>query len=516
MEKLSIDAFRALFESDREFAVVDPREEALFTRGHLLAASNLPLSRLELLIAKAVPRRDTLVVLCDDGEGTVERAGAVLAGLGYRNLAALDGGLSAWALDGGALFSGVNVPGKAFGEFVESHNETPSITAAALKARLDENLPTVILDTRTPEEHRSFCIPGALSCPGGELVYRAFGASFDPEALVVAHCAGRTRSIIGAQTLIGAGLANQVAALENGTMAWVFEGYALEKGANRPLGVPSDGSVAREVAAAVAAHHGVGHVTLETVAGWRAEPRTLYVIDVRGQAAFSQGHLPSARHVPGGQLVQNVDRYLVTRGARVVLLDSDGVRAAMTGSWLKQMGWRDVYAARLDPTAPTLVRGGSERPAAPGPRITVAELRNSKAPVVIDCRSSVAYRRGHVPGAIFLTRADLERDLVRVPEAETTALVADDFAYAALLMADLKRLGRPVRLLDGGMAAWRAAGHGVSEGLQQLASRPTDKHLDPGDLESEAARRREFRRYLDWEIALLHQLAGDPAAPYAG
>ena len=171
-----------MFEGAEEFAVIDPREEGLFTRGHLLAASNLPLSRLELHIVKAVPCRGTRIVLCDDGESVAERAAALLAGRGYDNLWVLDGGLSAWALDGGALFSGMNVPGKAFGEVVEARCKTPAISAAALKARLDAGRPTLILDTRTPQEHGSFCIPGALGCPGAELVYRAFDLAPDPEA----------------------------------------------------------------------------------------------------------------------------------------------------------------------------------------------------------------------------------------------------------------------------------------------------------------------------------------------
>ena len=79
----------------------------------------MPLSRLELRFARLVPRRDTRVVLCDDGDGLVERAGPILAQAGYSDLSYLEGGVTAWQKAGFELFSGVNVPSKAFGEHIE-------------------------------------------------------------------------------------------------------------------------------------------------------------------------------------------------------------------------------------------------------------------------------------------------------------------------------------------------------------------------------------------------------------
>ena len=162
-QQISADELRTRFTNETEFALIDVREEGVFTRGHLLAASNLPLSRLELLIEEAVPRVHTEIILCD--EGTALRASRVLNDLGYDNLTVLTGGLSTWTLNGGKLFSGVNVPGKAFGEYIEHSRETPALSAAELKALLESANPPVLLDTRTPEEHRSYCIPGAISCP---------------------------------------------------------------------------------------------------------------------------------------------------------------------------------------------------------------------------------------------------------------------------------------------------------------------------------------------------------------
>jgi rhodanese-related sulfurtransferase len=115
-----------------ELAIIDVREELIFSRGHLLFARSVPLSRLELSFARLVPRPDTRIVLCDEGDGLAGRAAAVLVRAGYHNLFVLDGGVAAWSAAGLELFSGVNVPSKAFGEFVEHASGTPSISAEEL------------------------------------------------------------------------------------------------------------------------------------------------------------------------------------------------------------------------------------------------------------------------------------------------------------------------------------------------------------------------------------------------
>src|SRR5665213_4189725 len=110
-----------------ELALIDLREELIFSRSHLLWARNVPLSRLELRFARLVPRRATRIVLIDDNDGLCARAAEILAGAGYSDLSYLAGGTAAWEAAGFELFSGVHVPSKAFGEFIEHASHTPSI-----------------------------------------------------------------------------------------------------------------------------------------------------------------------------------------------------------------------------------------------------------------------------------------------------------------------------------------------------------------------------------------------------
>ena len=193
-EPISIEAFRELFDNDTEFAVIDPRAADEFARGHMLAASNLPLADLAQQIGILVPRTETLCVLCDKGAGEVAEAAASLQSLGYTHVSVLEGGLQAWQDSGAAVFSGVSVPGKAFGEYIEQECATPAMTAAQLQARQQAGNKVLLLDSRTAEEHASYCIPGAILCPGAELVYRVPPIIEDDTDIVV-HCGGRRPAI---------------------------------------------------------------------------------------------------------------------------------------------------------------------------------------------------------------------------------------------------------------------------------------------------------------------------------
>ena len=329
--------------SGGELALIDAREEGDFGRRHILLCANIPLSHLELRAPDAIPRKSAPVVFCDNGGGEAARAAERLAGFGYTDLAVLDGGMDAWAAEGLELFSGLNVPSKAFGEFVEHAYGTPSVSAEELKAMMDAGEDLVVLDSRPMDEFRAMNIPTGIDMPGAELVLRVQEAAPDPATTVVVNCAGRTRSIIGAQSLIDAGVPNRVAALRNGTMGWHLAGYELERGLERPPPEPSaDGlRTAQARAAAAAARFGVERIDAATLDKWRAEAseRTLYILDVRTAEEFAAGHIADSRHAPGGQLVQATDGYVAVQGARVVLVDDLGVRASMTAGWLVQLGW---------------------------------------------------------------------------------------------------------------------------------------------------------------------------------
>jgi rhodanese-related sulfurtransferase len=326
----------------QEIALLDLRHEAAFATGHPLFAANLDADRIAVEAGIRLPRSDVQVVVYDDGEGLVDPAIAALRALGFADVRALEGGLQGWRDAGYELFQDVNSYSKAFGELVEARRHTPSLAAEDVAALIEEKADIAILDARRPDEYATMNIPGSLSAPGAELVLRAGAAAPDPDTTIIVNCAGRTRSIIGTQSLINAGVANTVVALRNGTIGWTLAGQTLQHGADRHA-APGDASEARTRARAVAYKAGVRHIGPEDAVVLAADrTRTLYRFDVRPAADYRAGHIPGFRHYPGGQLVQETDMAAPVRGARILLADDLGPRADMTASWLAQMGW-EVY-----------------------------------------------------------------------------------------------------------------------------------------------------------------------------
>ncbi|MFV0295489.1 MAG: rhodanese-like domain-containing protein, partial [Hyphomicrobiaceae bacterium] len=293
----SIDAraLKAALHDGGEIALLDAREELPFGERHILMASCLPLGRIEIMADDLVPRRSARVVWCDDGHGLANAAARRMAELGYEDVSVLDGGISAWEAAGYRIYSGVHVPSKAFAEVVEHDLGTPWITAQDLKALIDSDTDVALFDSRSFEEYHTNSIPTAVSVPGAELVYRFADLVPSADTTVVVNCGGRTRSIIGAQSLINAGIPNKVVSLKDGTMAWHLAGYEVIRGADRrPPEVSTGGAdTARQAAERVMAGHGIQRINAETLAAWRSESgtRSLYVLDVRTPEEYLAGHV---------------------------------------------------------------------------------------------------------------------------------------------------------------------------------------------------------------------------------
>lgn len=515
--------------ADGEIALLDARELGEHARGHPLFAAPLPLGRLELDADRLLPRRPVPAVLFDDGppDDRAARAAERLRGFGYSVARVLAGGLAAWREAGFAVFDGVHVPSKAFGECVEARRGAPRITAGELAALTEAGRPVAILDSRPFAEYRRMSVPGGVNVPGAELVRRVRDLAPDPDTLVAVNCAGRTRSIIGAQSLVDAGVPNRVAALENGTMGWTLSGRALERGAGREAPPPSAAALAwaRAAAARVAARFGVRKIDRAELARWRAEAgeRTLYLLDVRSAEEYAAGHLPGARHAPGGQLVQATETYAPVRGARFALVDDDGTRAVMTASWLLRMGHRDVAAVAGGPedgeveTGPEPVRALGLTPARRAFEIDVARLAGmlpGRDMALVDFADSRTYRAGHVPGALWGVRARAARLAGRLPDAPALVLTSPDSLVAHLAAPELGRLSRmPVRVLRGGTDAWRKAGFPLESGGGGMLDDADDVYDLPYDAPPER-REEAMRRYLKWETALPERVARDGGAGF--
>jgi predicted metal-dependent enzyme (double-stranded beta helix superfamily)/rhodanese-related sulfurtransferase len=495
----------------REIAILDLREEGLFALAHPLFAVNLPLSRLELEILDRVPRKTTKIVLY--GEGLVETARLQLVALGYNSVHVLEGGVRGWKSQGFELFQNVNSASKAFGEFVESSRHTPSLPATEAQALIQNDPNVVVLDARRFEEYRTMSIPKGISVPGAELVLRAHTIAPDSSTTIVVNCAGRTRSIIGAQSLINAGLPNRVVALRNGTIGWTLAGQTLDHGQTRRFPEPSAAAEKQAQAAArsVAYRAGVKRIDWSGVAELSADTnRSLYRFDVRTPEEYEAGHIDGFRSAPGGQLVQETDIFAPVRGARIVLADDRHARADMTASWLAQMGW-EVYVLESGAGAPLAQGGWQARYPNPPAVWTIKpsdlNIRLGDA-VLIDLAPSPVHRRGHIAGAWFAVRSRLKGALQRLPSNRNFILTSPDGVLAQFAAAELETLsGREVLVLAGGTAAWAACGGPLETGLTHAASDTDDVYQRPYEGTENAAS--AMQAYLDWEYGLVDQLARD-------
>lgn len=518
-----------LFESltdGHELALLDAREQGVFLHGHLFHAACVPVSHLELQLPTLVPRRNARLVWCDGGgdDDLGARAAARAEALGWTDVAVLEGGVAAWADAGYEVYSGVNVPSKAFGEHVEHTYGTPRLPAADVHALIEGGENVVVLDSRPLDEFRRMSIPTGIDCPGAELVHRVKEVVTDPDTLVVVNCAGRTRSIIGCQSLVNAGVENRVVALENGTMGWELAGFDVDRGREQhaPEPSPSARAWAADAANDVGARFGVRHIGHDELASWRSDPdRTTVLLDVRTPDEFRDGHLRDSINAPGGQLVQATDEYIATRNARLVLIDDNGVRATMTASWLRQMGWDDAVVLDDAFADQELATGPTPRVQVPrAPTISVAELASrlegDAPPAVLDLGTSVKYRRrGHIPAAWWGVRSRLTDARETIGDVGTLVLTSTDGQLAKLAVPDAQQAwpDADVVALAGGNKAWRHAGHDMEPGFDRATTTPDDVWYKPYDHDGDVVAQHR-RDYLTWEVALVDQLERDPTVRF--
>jgi rhodanese-related sulfurtransferase len=361
-------------------------------------------------------------------------------------------------------------------------------------------------------------IPGGICCPNGELALRVRDLVPDPRTKIIVNCAGRTRSIIGAQMLIDFGVPNPVYALQNGTQGWSLAGLMLERNAQRCYRSEVGGDVGELAgrARALAATHGAGLIAVNEANGWCGDrARTTYLLDVRSPEEFARRPIAGFVHAPGGQLLQATDQWVGVRGARLLLLDDEGVRAPVVAAFLRQLG-HEAYVLEGGSAAAAAWSWQRPSPDSPPPLATISAAavaaRVRQGACIIDLRAATSFRRGHIAGARWSIRPRLAA--LRLPSDAQLVLATDDPAVAALAGRDLAELGHAdVRTVAGGPADWAAAGLP----LQASADDPAD--ADMIDFLFFTAGRHEgdgdaARRYLAWEVGLIGQLDAQERAAF--
>jgi rhodanese-related sulfurtransferase len=535
---MTAKALASLLDTQATCAVIDVRDPGEYNDAHIPGSSLVPRRQIEFRMPRLVPWPGTQVIVCDDDGRRAALAAATLESMGFTNVAVLEGGINRWTTEGYPTEWGVNVPSKDFGEKVQVLHHVAEMHPEELHARQQRGEKIVLLDSRTPEEHRRATIPGGRSAPNGEVALHIADLAPDPETTVVVHCAGRTRSIVGARLLQRMGY-SKVFDLRNGTMGWMMAGLELETGSTRlDLPAPSVESLAKaEVfAARIAAEDGVRPLTIPALRELmaRADRENVYLIDVRTSDEYSLGHIPGFQWFPGGQAVQRADDLVAVKNGQVVFACDGRVRATVAASWYRQMGFPNVHVVEggtkawlaagqsLERNAATSgPRGydegiGEERPAgyeaakAQVEMLDVAGLEarrtGSQAPLVIFVGTSREFINGHVPGSRWAPRGWLELSIRDLAPSKDTALVVTcgNGLNSVLAGATLRSLGyKRVAVLAEGMQAWLRAALPVERGLSGVMNPPKDV-LTMGTDRTWA----EAIQYLRWEEELGKKYGG--------
>lgn len=508
VQTISVRDVKTLLDTQETFALIDVREPGEYNASHIPGSSLVPRRQLEFRMLRLVPYRGTLVIVTDDDGQRATLAAATLEAMGYTHVKILDGGIARWTTADYPTEWGVNVPSKDFGERMSVEYQVPELHPEEVHARQQRGENLIILDSRTPEEHRSNTIPQACSAPGGELALRISALAPDPDATIVVHCAGRTRSIIGARILQRMGFTN-VYDLRNGTMAWRMAGLELEYGSDRlalPEPTPEGLEAAEAFAAQIVAEDGVRMLSVEGLESLmqQAESENVYLIDVRTENEYAAGHIPGFQWSPGGQAVQRSDDLAAVKNGHVVFVCDGRVRASVAASWYRQMGFPNVYAVDGGTTAwrasgRSLAQGttveessgydeglqeslpvGYHEAKSQVEHVSAEALKSSldgATASVVFVGTSQEFSRGHIPGARWVSRSWLEpRVGEMVPDKATPVVVTcDNGLNATLAGATLKAMGyQNVSVLENGMQAWRQAGYEVEQGLSGIMTPPND------------------------------------------
>ncbi|HET6741301.1 MAG TPA: rhodanese-like domain-containing protein [Kribbella sp.] len=517
-------------EAAEPHALLDVRERGEYALGQIPGACPLPRGLLEILLPRLVPWHDVPIVLYSGGELRSRLAAKTCLDLGYRSVFVLESGIDGWAAaPGRSPAYGVNVLGKTFGERLSVEGEVEQLDPDQVAPLIDSGS-ALVIDARTGPEYAKGHLPGAFNIPSGELVQTLLEAGIDqqPDRPVIVHCAGRTRSIVGAYLLRQAGFEN-VRALRNGTMAWRMSGRELD------FSTHQFGGTGRDHRATAFARRFAGLPTIGplSAADLDAQSGPMYVIDVRQPDEYADGHVPGALNCPVGQLANAVDEQLAVRDALLVCYSDDETRAQLGAGLLARIGYRRVawLAHGLNGHRAT------GRPIESGPAkayldkldfgqdaatVGVAELAGrldtNDPPTILDVRRSSEFALSHIPGSVWIPRGDLERRIGTVAECyDPLVVVSDRGLRSALAVRTLTELGYyDIAQLQGGLVAWAAAGGATVEGLDgadvSLREAKEDAELvapRPALLERN---RDDMVRYLDWEERLGLELADGHAS----
>ncbi len=425
---------------EKELAFIDVRETAQHTAGHPIFSISIPFSEFEINIEKLLPNKNVRIVLFDNNDGISDITYKLAKNLKYINTFVLKNGVDGWVKSKFRLFDGINVLSKSFGELVEKKFNTPSMTASQLFQKQKEKKDIIILDGRPFNEYNKMSIPGSVCCPNAEIPFRISELIKSSNTDIIINCAGRTRSIIGAQALINFGIKNKVYALENGTQGWFLANLKLDHGKKNFLNKKPKNEKIIELKSKIVK---LLENKVEIIDFNQAQKLiddkniTTYIFDVRTNSN-QKNKLSKLRNVPGGQLVQATDKYIGVLKSHIILFDDgDLVRAGMTALWLKKMNF-NCYVINESPKRIRNLNLKNDVNFKTNPinLIKLENLKNLKNTLIFDIRNSLDYCKKRIKNSLWTNRLIITNEIPQYVKA--IILITNDLPKASLIVSDLQ------------------------------------------------------------------------------
>lgn len=438
--KVNAETLKSWLSDKDEIAFIDVREIGQHTKGHPFFSISIPYSLFELNLEILIPNKKTKVILLDQNDGISILAYKAATLIGYSNIFILEEGVNGWINYGYKLFDGINVPSKSFGELIEKHFHTPSITAKELNEKQKNNENCIVIDGRPFDEYQNMSIPNSICCPNGELAYSVSSHVKDINTEIIINCAGRTRSIIGAQTLIDLGISNKVKALENGTQGWFLSDLCLDHNKNDFLDVRPDDTELKKIQNKIfklLIKHSINLIDFAKAQELILDKnKSTFIFNVTN----SNKNMNSIRHVPGGQLVQATDKYIGVWKATVILVDDgDLIRAGTTAIWLKKMGYQ-VHVLKKEIININTLKFKNKF-LLKEKKLNIFEIEkfnNFKNTILYDIRSSENFMKIRIKNSIWLNRANLRK--VKIKKQQQIIIITDEFDKARLVINDIEEM----------------------------------------------------------------------------
>ena len=438
--KIHAETLKSWLSDKDEIAFIDVREIGQHTKGHPFFSISIPYSLFELNLEILIPNKKTKMILLDQNDGISILAYKAATLIGYSNIFILEEGVNGWINSGYKLFDGINVPSKSFGELIEKHFHTPSITAKELNEKQKNNENCIVIDGRPFDEYQNMSIPNSICCPNGELAYSVSSHVKDINTEIIINCAGRTRSIIGAQTLIDLGISNKVKALENGTQGWFLSDLCLDHNKNDFLDVRPDDTELKKIQNKIfklLIKHSINLIDFSKAQELILDKnKSTFIFNVTN----SNKNMNSIRHVPGGQLVQATDKYIGVWKATVILVDDgDLIRAGTTAIWLKKMGYQ-VHVLKKEIININTLKFKNKF-LLKEKKLNIFEIEkfnNFKNTILYDIRSSENFMKIRIKNSIWLNRANLRK--VKIKKQQQIIIITDEFDKARLVINDIEEM----------------------------------------------------------------------------